>query len=237
MKDLPRLLDETQSEAERALLQAGRSYRTSRETLAKTLAALGLAGSTAAVVTTTSTATAATLTPLAKLSGLKLLLSLSVVGVVAAVPIGYKVFYGVKPAVALSAVPRAADKAAELPAPLGGGRPADLLTAPTVTPVSKPAKISARSVGAPVRLGQELAALDAARSTLAQGNAQGAIFLLDGYDQTCPHGRLELEADLLRMEALARSGQSEGAKRRASAFLKRHPTSVLAARARGYLGE
>jgi hypothetical protein len=93
-------------------------------------------------------------------------------------------------------------------------------------------------VGGPsVRLGQELVALDAVRAALAQGNGQGAILLLDAYAQTCPHGRLELEADLLRMEALTRSGQPDAAARRATAFLKRHPTSMLAARARGYQGE
>jgi len=72
-------------------------------------------------------------------------------------------------------------------------------------------------------------------ATLARGDARGALLLLDGYDKTCPQGRLRLEAELLRIDALAKSGQAQAAKRHAQTFLRHHPGSVLAARARSYL--
>jgi hypothetical protein len=239
MKELPRLLDEPQSDLERALLQAGMSYRSSRATWSKTLGALGLTGSVTAV---TSTAVAGKLSPFAKFSGAKLLVAISVVGAVSAVPIGYGILHG-RGSSSVASKPRVSESAERLPT----GSPDEPLvtpkavgqraTVPASVASTRPSKSNGRGGPSPVRLGQELAALDAVRSTLAQGNAQGAIFLLDGYAQTCPHGRLELEADLLRMDALAKSGQSEAAKRLASEFLKRHPTSVLTARARTYLGE
>jgi hypothetical protein len=236
---MKRLLDETENETERALLQAGRSYRGSRETMAKTLAALGLAGATATAATTTaSAASAATLAPVAKAWGVKLLLAVSVVSAVAAVPIGYQIFARKQPAAASVMPSRSVPSAAGQPAALGATLSADPLPTPDAAKLPRTGPRTPDSAaGGPVPLGRELAALDAARSTLVQGNPQAAILLLDGYAQTCPHGRLELEAELLRMEALFKGGQVDAARRRASTFLKRHPTSVLAARARSYLGE
>jgi hypothetical protein len=232
---MKRLLDETDNEAERALLQVGRSYRASRETQAKTLAALGLAGAAAATATTAS---AATLAPVAKAWGVKLLLAVSVVSAVAAVPIGYQILARKQPATTPVPAPRSMPSAAGKPVAIGANLSADPLPAADAAKLPKLGPRTPDSTpGGPVPLGRELAALDAARSMLVQGNAQAAILLLDGYAQTCPHGRLELEADLLRIEALSKGGQTDAARRRASAFLKRHPTSVLAARARSYLGE
>jgi hypothetical protein len=51
-----------------------------------------------------------------------------------------------------------------------------------------------------------------------------------------PRGRLSLEAEVLRIDALERSGQSESARRRAELFLRHHPKSVLAPRVRRFLG-
>ena len=241
MKELPRLLEETPSDVERALLQAGMSYRTSRATWAKTLAALGLASSTTLVA---GTASAGKLLPLAKFSGAKLLVAISVAAAVSAVPVGYRLLHRQGPSTAAT---RSLGPAFTEPAPTrppGDPAIARKLELPQALPVapgsvepSRLTRASARGGASPVRLGQEVAALDAVRSALARGNAQGAIFLLDGYAQTCPHGRLELEADLLRMDALTKNGQSESARRLSTAFLKRHPTSVLTARARSYLEE
>jgi hypothetical protein len=46
-----------------------------------------------------------------------------------------------------------------------------------------------------------------------------------------------LEAEVLRIDALAKAGDRQAAKKRAEAFLKRHPKSLLASRVRGYLDE
>jgi len=81
-------------------------------------------------------------------------------------------------------------------------------------------------------LAQELVALDTVRAALAGGDATGALSLLDTYGRAYPHGELALEAEVLRIDALARSGRADVARRRADAFLRRHPNSVLAARVR-----
>jgi outer membrane protein assembly factor BamD (BamD/ComL family) len=83
-------------------------------------------------------------------------------------------------------------------------------------------------------LSAELSALDTARSALASGNPSSALSDLDQYAHQFPHGKLGLEAEVLRIDALAKSGQSAAAKKRAQAFMKRHPDSVLASRVRAY---
>ena len=77
-------------------------------------------------------------------------------------------------------------------------------------------------------------ALDAARSKLASGDAAGALTALDAYARNFPHGKLGLEAEVVRIDALAKSGQTVAARKRAEAFMKRHPDSVLASRVRAY---
>ena len=80
-----RLLDESDSFLERSLLGAGKSYTSSAQTRAKVLAGLGLAaGSTALLTGSAAAATAAKLT-----WGSKLLIGVSLLGAVSAVPIGY----------------------------------------------------------------------------------------------------------------------------------------------------
>jgi hypothetical protein len=86
-------------------------------------------------------------------------------------------------------------------------------------------------------LAAELVALDAARATLARGDAAAALFALDGYARGYPGGRLELEAEVLRIDALAMSGHPDMAKKRAATFLLRHPKSVLAPRLRDHLND
>jgi RNA polymerase sigma-70 factor, ECF subfamily len=82
----------------------------------------------------------------------------------------------------------------------------------------------------------ELAQLDAARSRLAGGEPEQALGLLDAYDRATPRGALKLEAEVMRIDALSRSGRSAQAKQRAQAFLRRYPESVLAARVRRIVG-
>ncbi|MET0795140.1 MAG: outer membrane protein assembly factor BamD, partial [Polyangiaceae bacterium] len=90
---------------------------------------------------------------------------------------------------------------------------------------------------APPALAAELSALDAARSSLSAGDPKAALSALDAYSRTFPRGRLGLEAEVLRIDALAKSGQTAAARSRAEAFIKRHPDSVLASRVRGYVGQ
>jgi hypothetical protein len=82
----------------------------------------------------------------------------------------------------------------------------------------------------------ELAALDAARTSLSHADPAAALAALDGYARDFPRGRLKLEAEVLRIGALAKSGQTDAARKRAETFLRLHPDSVLASRVRSYAG-
>jgi hypothetical protein len=201
MIEPPTLRDETDSDLERALLDAGKSFPGGSSTRAKTLAALGLAGS----ATLLSGAAAATsLTSAAKLTWVKVIVGVSLVGAVAAVPVGYQMWQGRQAKQQAAAVALTAPPAAE------------------------------RSVAPPESLTRELAALDDARAALVRGDARGALIRLDTYVQSFPNGRLELEAEVLRIDALARSGRVEAARSRADAFLRRYPNSVLTSRVRAH---
>jgi hypothetical protein len=198
-----RLRNESASDLERALLDAGSSYHGTASARAKTMAALGLAGSATLIA---GTASATGLFSAAKLTWTKLIAGVSLAGAAAAVPVGYQVWQKHHEA----------------------ARPAVVAMAPA------PVATSPEREAARLSLTRELAAVDAARATLARGEARKALSLLDAYTQNHPHGRLELEAEVLRIDALARSGQADAAKVRAQAFLRRHPNSVLAARVRAH---
>lgn len=226
-----RLRREKGSALEHALLGAGMATDGSADRRAKTLAALGLAGSATLAAGTVS---AASLSSVAKLGWAKLALGVSLVGAVTAVPVGY---YLVSRPVAQVSAPRA-PRALGATAVKSRVAPAAIAVAEPVqeaeeTEVARPPH-AWRPAHAPARgrLTHELAALDAARATLADGDAKSALALLDIYGESFPHGRLALEAEVLRIDALARSGQREAARQRANAFLRRHPTSVLASRVR-----
>lgn len=84
-------------------------------------------------------------------------------------------------------------------------------------------------------LSDELAALGAARDALAAGNASNALKALDHYDRTLSGKKLRAEAMVLRMEALALSGQAGAASRLAERFIAAEPTHPLADRARSFV--
>jgi outer membrane protein assembly factor BamD (BamD/ComL family) len=86
-------------------------------------------------------------------------------------------------------------------------------------------------------LSEELGALDRARLSLANGDTRRALDELDGYDRRFPGGRLQLEAEVMRIDAFAKVGRKDLARQHADAFLRRHPTSVLATRVRAHLAD
>ncbi len=230
-----RLREESASALERALLDAGRSYRSTGAARAKTLAALGVAGSATLLA---GTAQAVPLGTLAKMTWGKLLAAISIAGAAAAVPVGYFAWQrhqqaakhgGAAPAVM-------AAKAIEFrqPAPVPAASTARALDGQATENGSPGAVHAARPA---VTLAHELSSLDAARGLLARGDASGALARLDAYGRAYPHGRLGLEAEVLRIDALDESGRSDAARARAEAFLQHHPHSVLAARVRTRLGD
>lgn len=245
MNEPRRLLDETESSVERALLNAGRAYRSSPATRTKALIALGLVGS--AALTGAGSASASVL---AKSVWTKIL-AVSSLGAVAAIPVAHELWDtqpSAHPVPASVSPARPANptgfaetgvlaESGELGAALEEQEPAaSPIPSPPAArapaPVVSPSSATRRSAAA---LTDELAALDAARSTLSSGDAKRALHLLDGYGRSHPNGRLRVEAEVLRIDAMAKSGQRGAAKKRAEAFLKRHPNSVLATRVRTYL--
>ena len=233
MREPMRLRDEGATALERALLEAGTAYRGSPSARAKTLGALGLAGS-ASLAGAAAARASLSLGKLSigKLSLGKLFAGAAICGAVAAVPVGYHAWRG-----------QPADGAAAH-APAVAMAP---IAAPVASPVAAPAAAladdpTARTVRRPrievnVPLSRELASIDAARAALARGDADGAIARLDHYARTFPHGRLDLEAEVLRIDALAESGRADTARAHARDFLRRHPNSVLAAHVRTRLGD
>jgi hypothetical protein len=82
----------------------------------------------------------------------------------------------------------------------------------------------------------EIASLDGARTALRRGNAGGALAALDRYDaEFGKSGGLRVEATVLRIDALLRSGNRARATALANAFLARNPKSPYAARVRALL--
>ena len=213
-----RLLDEAGEfdSLERALLRAGSSHRASPNARAKVLAGLGLAAGSTTLLTGTAAAAS-----VAKLTWTKLLLGVSVVGAVAAVPVGY---YALRHPTAPVSRPAASLPMVSDPAPA----PA----APDTQAVAPAAASRAAAL-----LTEELGALDHARLSLANGDARRALEELEAYDRRYPQGRLQIEAEVLRIDALAKVGRKDVARQRAEAFLRHHPNSVLATRVRAHLAD
>lgn len=227
----PRLLEEGASPVERALLEAGSSYRGSAALQAKTLAAVGIAG--------TAVAGEAAAASLSHFGWSKWLASLSVAGATAAVPVAYYVLQDEPaPQVALqsTAAPRANEPPVRFlePAPLEELAPAP--PAPPPAPSAPSPSVESRPALRSSTLAAEVDAVDAARSALARGDARAALSELDAYARVYPRGKLSIEAEVLRIDALHKSGQSQAAKRLAEQFLRQHPKSVLASRVRRFLG-
>ncbi|WP_437893763.1 hypothetical protein [Sorangium sp. So ce124] len=258
MMEPRRLLEESDNPLERALLSAGASYSTSPETRAKTLAALGLAGaaalsaSVAAPAALSAAGVSSTSSSLAvKLGWTKILVALSTVGMLAGIPAGYLAWRGQDASEVVAAHRFGAALAGPVTqtavqgpaqAPASEPAPVEAIAEETIAPAlaggssAAATKLDPKPSGTgAAALEAELGALDAARTMLASGNARGALSLLDAYSRTHPRGRLSLEAEVLRIDALAKSGRSDAASQRAAAFLRRHPNSVLASRVRRYV--
>jgi hypothetical protein len=234
MDEPDRMFDHTDSSLERALLEAGRNYHGPADLRAHTLAALGVAA-------TAGLASSGVFAWLgAKGWTTKMLMGLSAVTLMAAVPVSYALLHQeMAPAVAPAEPPALAsaplpEVPANPPLPLEAKVPAAVPKTAPLRVASTSARTGATTTSSALRA--ELAALDAVRSTLADGDAAGALTFLDAYFRTFPRGRLRLEAEALRIDALARAGRRDAAKRHAQEFLKRNPNSVLSARVQPYAG-
>jgi hypothetical protein len=233
MGDPQRLLDGPGTPLERALLQELRSYHGPKNMRGHTLAALGVSGATGLAAADT----------VARLWGsgwrTKLLMSISVSSVLLGVPAGYLLLkYSSPPSVlpaspSIAATPRVQSLPTVALAPPAESPALNPPARPTPSPVARPLRKGAR---ASTDLRAELDALDTVRSALRGGDFQPALSLLDAYFQKFSQGRLRLEAEILRIDALAKSGQTEAARSYSKEFLRRHPESVHAARLQSIAG-
>jgi len=103
---------------------------------------------------------------------------------------------------------------------------------PKATPRVGPSPAS----GSPASLGDEVAALQAARAALANQDSNGALGALDRYKARFPSGRLAPEAKVLRIEALVRRGDRSQASALANQFESSSPESPYAERIDSMLG-
>jgi hypothetical protein len=92
-----------------------------------------------------------------------------------------------------------------------------------------------RRLQSSTQLADEVTILDRAREALADGAAGRALHTLDEHDRRFPSGALSIEAHVLRIDALAGSGDIATASRLAEEFLAQNPTSAHAARLRSFL--
>lgn len=99
-------------------------------------------------------------------------------------------------------------------------------------PPASPVKPEAERESPEASLAEEVAALQKARDALAAARPARALTFLDVYMRHFPKGRLALEAEVLRIEALAHSGNASAATDRAEQFLAAHPSSPYANRVR-----
>jgi hypothetical protein len=100
--------------------------------------------------------------------------------------------------------------------------PVPSATPPAAAPVSGDAHPRSPT---PSQLREESMAVLDARSALRSGNAARSLQLLQEANVRFPRGALGQEREALSIEALAQSGQTATAKRRAAAFLRAHPQS------------
>jgi hypothetical protein len=84
-------------------------------------------------------------------------------------------------------------------------------------------------------LAREVAALDAARRSLAIGNTESARQQIDQYHRDFPGGELAADADVVAIEALAAEADGPALQRAAQSFLERYPLDPHAARIRELL--
>ena len=102
-------------------------------------------------------------------------------------------------------------------------------------PLSVPNGAPVPVQSAPASLTDELGALKLASSALNSGDPRAALAALDRYDHVLKGKVMRAEATLLRIEALARTGQAGAASALAQRFVEQNPGSPLVDRARSFV--
>jgi hypothetical protein len=136
----------------------------------------------------------------------------------------------------ISAEPSVARPSSPAAAPSATPTTSALPVAPTSTAKRANALPSAPAApSASATLTDELEALKIASSALNAGDAPAALRALDHYDHLHNGGRLRAEATMLRIQVLARSGNTQAAGTLAQQFVEQNPDSPLVDRARAFI--
>lgn len=229
--DPERLINES-SEFERDLLRAGRSDAMSAESRRAILGALGVGGTLVAAGTIAAGIKAT--------SGKGLLTALGIGGVSAIGVVGVWAGLNLSEPAQVPPLPLAPNPAPRAvvvepkPAP-EAPPPAEVVTPDAPAPTKETPARSANTVSDPLSL--ELSAIESARSALARRDYSRALRLLDEHRKRFPKARLLAEATVLRIEALAASGEKQAAARLGRAFVARDPNGPYARRVRSLIGE
>jgi hypothetical protein len=261
MTDQKRWVEDGASESVRELLSAAREERPAEAGMQRTLVALGLgsavattashaAGSAGAATLAKSATGAGTLAVVTKWGAIGALGAVTTFG---AVQVASKIVEPpsapavVVPSNAMKSLdsrkasepspPSAAETPPEPntePATIEPSVPAAAVRPPKGVVAAAPERTPAEQTQTAVeaeRMLEEVRAIDRARSALARGDGRGTLAALDSYRSGFSERRFEPEALYLRMEALGRLGDNEGAKAAAERLLAAYPNAPQAARA------
>lgn len=249
MTDLKRLIDEVDSDFARSVLSSGRSLAPNPNRKQQVLTALGVG----AVIATTHKVSWAAISTWQKVA---------LIGGVACVGAGGALTYSsltepsrVSPAgrdvpavhatdyedqgsavldPAIEPEPPVAPAAAQAAAAQAAAAQAAVEPVASTPPVYERAVPAAQKTAEGSTVKAELALLEQARSSLNSGNPTVALQTLRRYAERYPRGSMRLEAEVLRVEALAAAGRPREASRLAERLLSRNPKSVVAARLRRF---
>ncbi|AKV04316.1 hypothetical protein AKJ09_10979 [Labilithrix luteola] len=115
----------------------------------------------------------------------------------------------------------------------------DLPNAPSVVRASPSSATASRAGERPaekkaatdeVSTAEQMKFIDRARTKLRQGDAHGALAVLDDYEKRFPAPAFKAEATVLRVSSLAKVGDRAAAKRLGEAFLNAHPSELYSRR-------
>jgi hypothetical protein len=247
------LLDSAQNPNTRALLRAGLAEGPKPGAVRATALALGVTASVALTAPATAMVAPSLALMAAKWVAVGTLVGVTLAGGVNAVttpvvasapaPSAAPLRVSTAPSSQVAALPLASELpagpelAADATPPLGARAP----VAPSAATVTLPLANAGRQSSAMLREGPglagEVANIDAARRALAAGDARTALQQLEHYYGRARTGTLDREAQLLRIDALLRAGQTAPAHQLAEQYLASYPHDPHAARLRALLGD
>lgn len=249
-----RLLDSAQNPNARALLRAGLEEGPKPAALRATALALGVTASVAVTAPATamvapSLALAAKWVAVGTLAGVTLAGGVNAIATRVDTPPPVPVAAPLRPwtvpsstAAAPPVVPEPAatpEAAADVAPPVVAQQPVSMPAPVVATPLAEARGAAPPTLRLPERpgLAGEVANIDAARRALAAGDAGTALQQLEHYYSRARTGTLDREAQLLRIDALLRAGQTQRAHQLAEHYLASYPQDPHAARLRGLVGD